>query len=226
MWLSFLMEIRRWAKKTGVSAIQGHYQGCQVTNKIVEASKEIGVKTLTLYTFSTENWNRPSFEVQALMNLLVSYLSEETPHMVEKGVHFETIGNIKELPSRVQAQIQLTKDETKNNSAIDLILAINYGGRDEIKRSFQAILEDISNHKLKKEEITEELISKYLDTSFKPDPELLIRTSGEMRISNFLLWQLSYAELFMSQVFWPDFTPDLFLEAILTYQKREKRGGV
>lgn len=216
---------RRWAKKHFLQALVGHSKGCSVITDIVQAAKELGTRVLTAYTFSTENWLRPKSEVDTLMNLLETYLVEQKPRMVKNGVRLCSIGDTKGLPAHIQKQLQETKEATAHNKQIDFVLALNYGSRDEMRRGFLRILDDYADEKIKREEITEETISRYLDTSPWGDPDLLIRTSGEQRISNFLLWQLSYSELYMTSTLWPDFTPEHLLEAIACFQKRQRRLG-
>lgn len=217
---------RRWAKNQNAEDIVlGHKKGVDCVMDIVEAASELNVKVLTFYAFSTENWLRPSLEVEALMLILEDYLVEQRSRMISQGIRLYAIGSIPGLPQTLQEKLNDTIHATRNNNKIDLVLALNYGSRDEIKRAIQSILDDYSDQKLKREDVTEHLISNYLDTSSWPDPDLFIRASGEQRISNFLLWQLSYTELYMPEVLWPDFTPQHLLEAIKHYQKRQRRFG-
>jgi undecaprenyl diphosphate synthase len=217
---------RRWAMNQNTdNVVQGHLAGVEKVMDIVEAAADIGIKVLTFYTFSTENWQRPKLEVDALMDILESYLVDQRPRMLASGVRLNTIGDIKGLPQRVQEKLKETLEATSHCSRIDLILALNYGSRDEIKRAVGLILDDYSLQRLKREDLTEKLIGNYLDTAKWPDPDLFIRASGEQRISNFLLWQLSYTELYMPHVLWPDFTPHHLFEAIVHYQKRQRRFG-
>lgn len=216
---------RRWAKKHLLSAIQGHHQGCDRVIEIIRAAKELSIKTVTFYTFSTENWQRPKAEVNSLMHLLETYLIKETPNMVKNDVRLHTIGNSSKLPDSVKIQIDHSKNQTAHCRGIDCILALNYGSREEICRNMQQILDDYAQNKIKKEDLTEEKIGHYLDTKNWPDPDLLIRTSGEKRVSNFLLWQIAYTELYFTDVLWPNFTPQHFLQAVTTYQSRQKRYG-
>ena len=216
---------RRWAKKR-LSAIQeGHREGADTLMETVKAAKEIGIKEITFYTFSTENWNRPELEVTALMMLFNNYLESHCEEMIEWGIRLETIGDLKLLPSYLQKTIEETKNLTRECHEITLILALNYGARNELCRAVISILEDYDHMRITKEEIDEKRISRYLDTHQWQDPDLLIRTSGELRISNFLLWQISYAEIHIAPVLWPDFTPGHLMNAIVDYQGRERRWG-
>jgi len=192
---------------------------------VIKAAKELGVKVITAYTFSTENWDRPPDEVDILMTLLETYLRDQTESMVENGVHLETIGVLSKFPQAVQDQVQATKQATMECDDITLVLALNYGARDEIVRAMRALIDDYQEKGLNGENISEELLEHYLDTAPWPDPDLLIRTSGEMRISNFLLWQLSYSELYLTDTLWPDFSPGCLLEAVSEFQERERRLG-
>lgn len=215
----------RWAKQQGEDRIFGHHEGVNSVREIVEACGEIGVKYLTLYAFSTENWNRPKDEVDALMELLVATISMETPNLNKKGVRLQAIGDIKSLPESCQAELQESIDITSNNNTVTLILALSYSSKWEITHSVKHLAKQIEEGKLKASEITSKHIEKYLNTSKYPDPELMIRTSGEHRISNFLLWQLAYAEFYFTDTLWPDFRKDDFFKAILSYQNRERRFG-
>lgn len=212
---------RRWAKKNATTTPKGHRKGADILLDIVQAAQELQIKAVTIYTFSTENWGRPKDEIEALMFLLSSYLTEQLPNMQKKGIRFHTIGNLSKFSQEIVELIEKTKRETASCDKIDLILALNYGGRDEITRAVHKMID----HKLKKEEIDEAAIARYLDTSPWPDPDLLIRTSGEQRISNFLLWQISYTELYLTELYWPEFRPCHLLEAVREYQKREHRPG-
>lgn len=216
---------RRWAKGRGLPHILGHWEGAETLTRIVRAASVLGVKVLTVYSFSTENWGRSKEEVEALMALIESYLVKQSRFMLQEGVKLDAIGALSALPKGLLQTLQETKELTAHCDRIELILALNYGGRDDIRRATQAIVQECMEGKLNKDEITEELFSCHLDTAKWKDPELLIRTSGEQRLSNFLLWQLSYSEVYISDVFWPDFTKNHLLEAILSYQKRERRGG-
>lgn len=216
---------RRWAKERSESNEKGHEVGVNTLLEIVKAAKELGIRALTFYLFSTENWNRSKEEIAALMWLLEAFLRDQCEEMKANGVKLKTIGFLVDLPNEVQLALSETKQATNHCQDIEMILALNYGGRDDLRRAFLRILEDYQSNHLKKEEITESLISSYLDTASWQDPDLLIRTSGEMRISNFLLWQLSYTEIYIADVLWPNFTPQHLLEAIIDFQKRERRLG-
>jgi len=217
---------RRWAKKISKDASHGHQKGADILLDIVKACKEMGVQTATFFLFSTENWTRPKTEVHALMWLLKKYLIQERPRLIKNGVKLSAIGETSKLPKRVQTALKDTIEATAHCEDIEVVFALNYGARDEICRAVGRIVDDIEKDALSKEEITEKVIGQYLDTSKWEDPDLLIRTSGEMRVSNFLLWQISYTEVFISPAFWPEFTPDHLLGAVLDYQNREKRRGV
>lgn len=216
---------RRWAKQTMQSAAEGHRSGADNLIDILKAAKELGVRVVTLYVFSTENWHRSREEVLALMWLFETYIRKQTPEMVRQRIRFGTIGEISKFPESLVSAIKEAKIATKECEGMDVLFAMNYGARDELVRAFQKISHEILEGALKPSEITEQSISKYLDTAHFPDPNLLIRTGGESRISNFLLWQLSYAEIYVTKTFWPDFTPDHLLKALLDYQYRERRLG-
>ena len=215
----------RWAKQRGNKRIFGHKGGVQAVRSVVEAAGEIGIKYLTLYAFSTENWKRPKMEVNALMSLFISAVKNETENLMKNNVRMKAIGNLTNLPAKVQKNLFEIIEGTKNNTGLTLILALSYSSRQEIKDTIIKISNNVINNKISVEDINEELVSKYLQTSEIPDPELLIRTSGEYRISNFLLWQISYSELYFTDVLWPDFTKEHFFEAICNYQHRERRFG-
>ncbi|MBP7807922.1 MAG: isoprenyl transferase [Bacteroidia bacterium] len=215
----------RWAKQQGEDRIFGHHEGVNSVREIVEAAAEVGVKYLTLYAFSTENWNRPKEEVDALMELLVATISMETPQLHKNGVKLEAIGNLKSLPTSCFNELQESINTTKNNKGLTLVLALSYSSKWEITSSVKEIAEQVAAGKLKPSDITEETISSHLCTTKYPDPELMIRTSGEHRISNFLLWQLAYAEFYFTDKLWPDFRKADFFEAINSYQSRERRFG-
>lgn len=216
---------RRWAKKSSQMAAEGHRSGADNLIDILKAAQELGVRVMTLYVFSTENWHRPREEVLALMWLFETYIRKQIPEMVQQRIRFGTIGDIAKFPDSVLSAIQDAKAATKECEGMEVLFAMNYGARDEIVRAFKKMAKDVLEQKLIPEEVTEKLISKSLDTSGYPDPHLLIRTGGESRISNFLLWQLSYAEIYVTKTFWPDFTPAHLLEALLDYQYRERRLG-
>ena len=215
----------RWAKQKGEMRIFGHTNGVESVRESLTAAAEIGVKYLTLYAFSTENWNRPKEEVAALMDLLVKAIYDEVEELNEKGVRLETIGNTSILPVSCREALTKAKERTKNNDKITLILALSYSSRWEIAQAVKTMAEESISGKLDVETINEDLISSYLSTSNFPDPELLIRTSGENRVSNFLMWQLAYTELYFTETLWPDFKKEHFFKAIKDYQDRERRFG-
>jgi len=215
----------RWAKQHGEDRIFGHHEGVNSVREIVEACGEIGVKFLTLYAFSTENWNRPKEEVDALMELLVSTISMETPNLHQKGVRLQVIGDTESLPASCQKELQESIDLTAKNERVTLILALSYSSKWEITDAVKKIAKKIEKGELKTHDINSRLIDEHLNTKDFPDPELMIRTSGESRISNFLLWQLAYAEFYFTDVLWPDFRKNEFYKAILSYQNRERRFG-
>jgi len=215
----------RWAKQQGKPRTFGHKKGVNSVRAIIEASVEIGVNYLTLYAFSTENWNRPKIEVKTLMSLLVSSLRKELKTFVENDIKLLTIGDLKHLPKKVQKELIEVIEKTKNNETLTLTLALNYGARDEIVNVIKNISKKVVNNQLQLEEINENIINNHLYTFSLPDVDFLIRTSGEKRISNFLLWQVAYAEFYFTNVLWPDFKEEHFYSAILEYQKRERRFG-
>lgn len=216
----------RWAKQHGEDRVFGHHEGVNSVREVVEACVEIGVKYLTLYAFSTENWNRPKEEVDALMELLVATISMETPNLNKNGVKLQAIGDIKSLPESCQLELQESINATAANTKVTLILALSYSGKWEITDAVKQIARDVKDGKIDPENITSQLIELHLSTSRFPDPELMIRTSGEHRISNFLLWQLAYAEFYFTEVLWPDFRKNEFYKAIYSYQNRERRFGL
>ncbi len=215
----------RWAQKKGAMRIFGHKNAITAVRETIEGAAELGLKYLTLYAFSTENWSRPQDEINALMELLVDTITKEVPNMMENNIRLVTIGHLSSLPGGCQHKLQETKELTANNTGLTVVLAISYSGRWEIQDAIKTIVKKVVDKELKIEEITQEVIAANLNTKDIPDPELLIRTSGEIRISNFLLWQLAYTELFFTEVLWPDFRKEHLLEAILDYQKRERRFG-
>ncbi|MFO7829006.1 MAG: isoprenyl transferase [Bacteroidales bacterium] len=215
----------RWAQKKGNSRIFGHKNGVKAVRDTVEAAGELGVKYLTLYAFSTENWNRPKQEVDALMSLLVATINSETDTLIKNNVRLLTIGDIDDLPKDVNRNLKNLKDKTAKNTGLSLVLALNYSARWEIINAVKNILSEYKESTIEKDEITDAFFEKYLNTYGMPDPDLLIRTSGEYRISNFLIWQIAYAELYFTEVLWPDFRRKDLYEAILDYQKRERRFG-
>jgi undecaprenyl diphosphate synthase len=215
----------RWAKKRGAARIFGHQNAIQAVRDAAEGSAELGVDYLTLYAFSTENWARPIEEVNGLMSLLVSTIKMELPTLQKNNIRLKSIGNILSLPKDAQENLDYAKKATQFNDGLTLILALNYSGRWEITEAVKKVAQDIVDGHRSTEDITEGLLDAYLDTKGIPDPELLIRTSGEMRISNFLLWQVAYTELFITEVLWPDFRREHLYEAIVGYQRRERRFG-
>jgi undecaprenyl diphosphate synthase len=215
----------RWAKKKGNQRIFGHKNGVAAVRETVEAAAEIGIKYLTLYAFSTENWNRPKAEVNALMHLLISSLNSEVETLTKNNVRLLTIGDTQSLPSNVAAQLNETIKLTSNNTGLSLVLALSYSGRWEIVKAFKDFGNKVKSGEINPDQIDEKFINSLLQSSFMPDPELLIRTSGEYRISNFLLWQIAYTELYFPETLWPDFRKKDFFNAILDFQKRERRFG-
>jgi undecaprenyl diphosphate synthase len=215
----------RWAKKKGAMRIFGHRNAVQAVKDITEGCGELGIKYLTLYAFSTENWSRPKEEVDGLMELLVNTLKQEIKTLMDNQVRLITIGDTSHLPGDCQKNLAWAMDKTKDNSGLKLILALSYSGRWEIIQAVKAVAEDVAKQNLKPADITEKLFENYLQTSGIPDPELLIRTSGELRVSNFLLWQIAYTELYITPTLWPDFRKENLYEAIWAYQQRERRFG-
>lgn len=215
----------RWAKEKGYPRIAGHKAGVASVRDIVEAAGQLGVKYLTLYTFSTENWKRPKSEISTLMRLLVHTLQKEIDHLNSENVRVRTIGDFSALPEKVQQEFKDAQIRTKDNDKIQLILAVSYGSRSEIISAIKQVHSDINEGKLALDDLNAACFSDYLNTSGIPDPDLVIRTSGEFRISNFLLWQIAYSEFYISQVFWPDFRRKHLYEAINSYQTRERRFG-
>lgn len=216
----------RWATEKGRPRIFGHIKGARVAKKIITQSVELGIKHLTLYAFSTENWNRPPTEVNFLIRLLQRYLARERHHLFEQNIQFKVIGDYHKFPSMVVKEIELTMEQTKNNSGMSLSFALNYGGRQELVQVMQEFAQKIQRGQMRPEEITEELVSQVLEQRSVGEPDLLIRTSGEYRLSNFLLWQATYSELYFTPVLWPDFSEDHLLEAIQSYSQRERRFGL
>lgn len=215
----------RWAKRQGLARMFGHRQGVETVHTITEAAAELGIKYLTLYTFSTENWNRPKEEVDALMSLLVDTIVKETPTLMKNNIRLQTIGDISRLPQVTYDKFVGCIDQTSNNTGLTLVIALSYSARWELIRSTQLIAQAVKDGKMLVEEINEASIAAHLTTNSMPDPDLLIRTSGELRISNFLLWQLAYAELYFTDCLWPEFTAEEFYKAIVDYQHRERRFG-
>ena len=215
----------RWAKERGLNRAHGHQEGVVAVRKIVEAAIQANVKFLTIYAFSTENWNRPDDEVDALMELMVHAIVKETPDLIKQGVRLLTIGDYERLPNKTKTALNECITQTKEGSSITLILALSYSSKWEITQAVKKIMGDIQNNQLKSEDLNEELLSDYLSTKGIPDPDLLIRTGGEKRISNFLLWQLAYAELYFTDTYWPDFREEHLYKAICNFQCRERRFG-
>lgn len=216
----------RWAKQRGQDRLFGHASGVESVRSTIKSAREFGVEYLTLYAFSTENWNRPKEEVDALMDLLVQSIANEVDELDENNIRLITIGDESKLPEDCQKSLMWAKEKTKNNKELTLILALNYSARWEIIRALKEIAVEIENHQLKAEEINEEIFERFLSTKDIPDPELLIRTSGENRISNFLLWQIAYTEFHFTDVYWPEFRREHFMQALLDYQNRERRFGL
>ena len=215
----------RWAKERGFLRAIGHESGTKSVRNTVEACSELGIKNLTLYAFSSENWNRPKLEVQTLMQLLISSLKKELPTMQKNSIRLNAIGNLNNLPKKVQKELLYVVESTKENIEMTLTLALSYGSRDEIVDVTRQICDKVKNNIISIENIDDTLINQHLYTRNLPDVDLLIRTSGEKRISNFLLWQIAYAELYFTDVYWPDFKKENLYEAITNYQKRERRFG-
>jgi undecaprenyl diphosphate synthase len=216
----------RWAEKRSLSRIEGHKQGVKAIRDTVETARRLGIKVLTLYAFSQENWSRPEQEVRALMRLLKEYLKRELQEMLDNDIRLVAIGNLEDLPLDVRKTLRETIKKTRGRSGMILNLAISYSGRAEILRAVKKICQDHSRGKLRTQGITSEAFSRYLFTDGLPEPDLLIRTSGESRLSNFLLWQVAYTELYVTDTLWPDFRKKDFIKALLDYQKRERRFGL
>ena len=215
----------RWAKKQGAARIFGHKHAIKAVKDITEGCAELNVGYLTLYAFSTENWARPQAEVDGLMNLLVSTITDEIGTLQKNNVRLLSIGDISKLPEKAAKKLEEAKMDTKTNSGLKLVLALNYSGRWDIQNAMVQIAKKVENGELNSSSVSAEMISAHLSTSEIPDPSLLIRTSGEMRISNFLLWEMAYTEMFFTNVLWPDFRKKDLIEAILSYQQRERRFG-
>ncbi len=215
----------RWAKKRLLPRSFGHQEGMKRVIEIVEASTELGIKHLTLYAFSTENWKRPKDEVDGLMKILIKYIRNELDRLVNNNVRLNILGDISSLPSLARLEVEKAIDETKNNKGMILNIALNYGGRDDIIHGVKKILKDVKLGNINIEDIDDNLFSEYLYTKGQPDPDLLIRPSGELRVSNFLLYQIAYSEFWFSNVLWPDFKREKLYEAIIDFQKRNRRFG-
>ena len=215
----------RWAKRQGMARMFGHRQGVETVHHITEAAAELGISYMTLYAFSTENWNRPKDEVDALMALLVDTIAKETPTLMKNNIRLQTIGDLSRLPQVTRDNFMACIEETTKNTGLTLVIALSYSARWELIRATQKIAAAVKEGEMLIEDINEEVIGGYLTTSNMPDRDLLIRTSGELRISNFLLWQLAYSELYFTDCLWPEFTPEEFYHAIVDYQHRERRFG-
>ena len=215
----------RWAKQKGKLRLFGHEKGSKAVKRVVEGCAELGVKNLTLYAFSTENWNRPKLEVQTLMKLLISSLKKEIKTLQKNNIKLNAIGSLEALPTKVYTELMDVIELTKSNNHLCLTLALSYGSREELVNTVKQISVKVKNNIISPEKIDESVINEHLYTQNLPDVDLLIRTSGEQRISNFLLWQIAYAELYFTNVFWPEFTKQHLYEAIINYQKRERRFG-
>lgn len=215
----------RWAKAHGKDRSFGHQEGVISVRKVMEAAAAIGLRYLTMYTFSTENWNRPESEVQALMSLLVSAIHKETPDLMKNSIRLQAIGDLSRLPGEAYTTLMECIEKTSVNTGTTLVLALSYSSRWEITEAIKQLATEISKHEINPNDITEAVVSDHLTTKNIPDPDLLVRTGGEKRISNFLLWQLSYAELYFTDVYWPDFREEELYRAILYYQQRERRFG-
>jgi undecaprenyl diphosphate synthase len=216
----------RWAKQKGNVRIFGHKQAVRAVREVLEAGVEIGLEYITLFAFSTENWKRPKLEVRALMELLVSTIRKEVPTLIENKVRLRAIGNIDDLPKGAQSELKQAMELTAGNTGLVLTLALSYGGRSDILSAVNKLAQKAKSGELLPGEITEQDLRSHMSTHYLPDPELMIRTSGEFRISNFLLWELAYAEIYITQKFWPDFTREDLYEAIYDFQHRERRFGM
>ncbi|MBW1893288.1 MAG: isoprenyl transferase [Deltaproteobacteria bacterium] len=215
----------RWAKKRLLNRIKGHEKGSETVRSIVRAGRKIGIKYLTLYAFSTENWQRPKAEVKALMHLLERFLKKELQEMQDNNIRLFTIGQQEKLPEKVRARLQKTMALTEKNNGMQLNLALSYGGRAEIVRMVRSVAKQAVSGEIAMDAINEDVVARNLHTADMPDPELLIRTSGEMRISNFLLWQIAYSEIFITDTLWPDFSQEEFFNILKEFQNRDRRFG-
>lgn len=216
----------RWAKRQGLARMFGHRKGVETVHEITEAAAELGIEYLTVYAFSTENWNRPKEEVDALMSLLVDTIAKETPTLMKNNVQLLTIGDLNRLPDEAHRKFDECMRQTSVNTGLKLVVALSYSSRWEIIRAVQDIAAEVKSGTMRLEDINEQTVSAHLTTADMPDPDLLIRTSGELRISNFLLWQLAYSELYFTSCLWPEFTAEEFYHAIVDYQHRERRFGM
>ncbi len=215
----------RWAQRREKARFMGHHEGVTSVREVTEACAEIGVDYLTLYTFSTENWERPEQEVNALMELLVHTVQEERDTLIENDIRLRTIGDLRQLPPACQEALEETKADTADNERMSLVLALSYSGRTELVQSVQALAERVQRGEVSPDEIDEDLLERHLDTAGMPDPDLLVRTGGEYRLSNFLLWQCAYTELFITDQYWPEFRREQLYRAIRSYQDRDRRYG-
>lgn len=215
----------RWAKKRFLPRTAGHKAGVETIRTVLKECERLNIKYLTLYAFSTENWKRPKLEVDTLMNLLTTYLRNELASLHENNVKLTAVGDLEQLPSACTKELERAMDITKDNTGVNLNLALNYGGRNDIKNAVLDIVKDVQTGKIKIEDINEETISSHLSTKYVPDPDLVIRTSGEQRLSNFLLWEVAYAEFYFTDIHWPDFDEKELQKAIYAYQKRDRRFG-
>ncbi len=216
----------RWAKKKFLTRIKGHEKGIGAVRDVVEACRELGIEYLTLYAFSVENWRRPATEVNALMKLLKNYLIKERNNLLKNEIRLKAIGDLDRLPEDVRQTLFQVIEDTREGAKMTLILALSYGARWEIVKAALRIARDLKTGKIREQDVTPKMFSNYLTTAPFPDPDLLIRTSGELRLSNFLLWQLAYTELYITPTLWPDYTKEDLIQAILDYQKRERRFGM
>ena len=215
----------RWAKKRNLERMVGHKKGIESAREIVKFCREAGIKVVTLYAFSIENWRRPKKEVHALMNLVKKYIFKESKELIKNNICLRTIGNIDAMPPSVAGIVKETVEKTKRSNGMIVNVALSYGGRDEIIRAIKKIVQEVKQGSLKEDDITEQIFSNYLFTKDLPDPDLLIRTSGEMRLSNFLLWQTAYTEIYVTEILWPDFKREDMVRALINYQNRERRFG-
>ncbi|NIS59423.1 MAG: isoprenyl transferase [Proteobacteria bacterium] len=216
----------RWARQKSLSRIEGHIKGIEAVRAVITTCRELGIRWLTLYAFSIENWKRPESEVSALMDLLQKYLKEELDEMLENNIQLKAIGDLNSLPTEARNTLMDTMDKTAHCDGMVLTLALSYSGRGEIINAFRNLIADLENKRPSPEQISEETLSNYLLTKGIPDPDLLIRTSGEYRISNFLLWQMAYTEIYVTETLWPDFGKEDLIKALLNYQSRERRFGL
>ncbi len=216
----------RWAKKRGLPRVAGHNEGVNSVEEMIDACTEIGIRYLTIYTFSEENWRRPSWEVASLMQLLVTTINRKIKRLMERNVRVKTIGHLDKLPDYARKAMLKGMERTRNNTGLTLNVALSYGGRQELVDAFRAMGKEILSGRLTPDDINEYVVSRYLYTSDQPDPDLIIRTGGEHRLSNFLLWQMAYAEIYFSEIPWPEFRKAPFIEAVWDYMQRERRFGM